>query len=77
MIDNRSVVDEFIRYEHLASDVGRVCETLGIDITVELGSYRSGFRKRLEHFSDYYDPRTKALVEREFAWEINRFNYSL
>jgi hypothetical protein len=77
MIDNRSVIDEFIRYEHLASDVAQVCKTLGIDITVELGSYRSGFRKRQEHFSEYYDPRTKALVEREFAWEINRFNYSL
>jgi hypothetical protein len=79
MIDGHSVIDEFIRYEHLTTDVEKVCKALGIEISVKLlGNYKSGrHRKRQEHFSEYYDPSTKGLVEREFAWEINRFGYSL
>jgi hypothetical protein len=78
MIDGHSVIDQFIRYEHLTTDVEQVCKALGIEISVKLlGNYKSGLRKRQEHFSEYYDPLTKGLVEQEFAWEINRFGYSL
>ena len=78
MIDGHSVIDEFIRYEHLITDVEQVCKALGIEISVKLlGNYKSGFRKRQEHFSEDYDPLTKGLVERGFGWEINRFGYSL
>jgi sulfotransferase famil protein len=78
MIDGHLAVDEFIRYEHLATDLEKVCKRLNIDFRPEfLGTYKSGFRKHQEHFSDYYNPATKRLVEIEFSWEINRFNYSL
>ena len=78
MIEGHSVVDEFIRYEHLATDIEKVCNTLGIDFSAEiLGNYKSSFRKRAEHFAEYYDTVTKRLVEVEFSWEINRFKYSL
>jgi hypothetical protein len=77
MVDGYPVIDEFIRYEYLSSDIEQVCRALDIDISVELGSYRTEFRKRPEHFSEYYDSATKEFVEREFTWEMDRFNYTL
>jgi hypothetical protein len=75
MVDEQPVMDAFVRYEHLSDDIDRVCKALGIDSSINLGRYRSGFRKRQEHFSEYYDAGTRALVEREFAWELNHFSY--
>jgi hypothetical protein len=78
MIDGRSVVDDFIRYECLAADAERVCNRLGVSFDAKLlGTYKSGARKRQEHFSQYYSSVTRRLVAREFAWELNRFGYSL
>jgi hypothetical protein len=78
MIDGRSIIDQFIRYEHLMIDLAAVSRRL--DIVFEprqLGNDKSGFRKRSEHFSTYYNPITKRLIETEFAWELGHFNYSL
>jgi hypothetical protein len=78
MIDGHSVIDEFIRYEHLPTDMAKVCKTLDINFCAKLlGNYKSGFRKRQEHFSEYYNAVTKRLVEQEFSWEINHLKYSL
>jgi hypothetical protein len=78
MIDGRSVVDDFIRYERLVADTERVCNRLDVIFDAKLlGTYKSGSRKRREHFSQYYSSITRRFIEREFAWELNRFGYSL
>jgi hypothetical protein len=77
MIDNAAVMDRFIKFENLLSDLKEVSGALGIEFTPEsLGTYKRGYRSRQEHFSDYYDAETRHIVERAFDWEINRFGYA-
>lgn len=78
MIHQVPVMDYFLRYESLKSDLEFLCQKLDIPYEEEnLGSYKSGYRLRPEHFSEYYDDELADLIFKEFDWEINRFSYSL
>ena len=77
-IDNTIAVDGLIRFENLTEDTAIVCEQLNVDFVPNLiGSYKSGYRLRREHWSEYYDKDTIALIQREFSFEINEFGYRL
>ncbi len=70
-------VDDVIEYDRLHTDLERVCKRLGIPWEVtRLARYKSDYRVRREHFSEYYCPETEALVRHQFAWEIDHFGYS-
>ena len=76
-VDGMPAVDHFIRYERLPEGLDQVCRRLEIPWEPHrLGRYKSGYRLRGEHFAEYYNPRTAALVRAEFAWELDYFQYS-
>lgn len=77
-IKGQSVMDRYVHFENLLGDMESVCKACNIEFEPErLGSYKSGIRIRPEHFSEYYDSDTQALVEREFNWELAEFGYEL
>jgi hypothetical protein len=76
-IGDKAVPDYFIRFENLSADLEQVCHRLNIPWKPErLGRYKSEYRIRPEHFIEYYTPEAAALVEQQFAWELQRFGYS-
>jgi hypothetical protein len=79
MIDGKPIVDDFIRYEYILTDLKRICDKLRIEFSPEkLGKYKSDTRRRPEHFSEYYYvPQMEKIIRRVYAWEINHFNYQL
>jgi hypothetical protein len=77
-IEGKVAVDDFIRYETLHADMERVCRHLAIPWEPErLGRFKSEFRARAEHFSEYYDSASIARVRKEFAWDLAYFDYSV
>lgn len=62
----------FVRFENFQNDFDRVCQAFGLE------------RKVLPHtnpskrgdYREYYDEKTKQLVEEKYADDIVRFNYS-
>lgn len=75
-IGDETAVHAFIRYERLQEDLASVCRQLGIDRDVtELGQYKSGYRGRPERFAEYFDARSRALVQQAYAWELDHFGY--
>lgn len=67
----RFIVDFVGRYESIERDFAYVCERLGIEAPL-------GHENRSEHASyrEYYTPETRAIVERHFARDIERFGYA-
>ena len=71
-------MDFAIRYEDLLAGIHRVCDRIGFPFRPErLGTYNSEYRTNRRPFADYYDAQAKAAVESAFAWELERFGYSL
>lgn len=76
-IDGKTVLDDFIRYERLQTDLERICRRLDVSWEPErLGRYKSEYRVRKEHFSEYYNSEAAAVVERQFGWELEYFGYT-
>lgn len=65
-------VDSVIRYEQLNEDFRAVAERMGIEAP-ELPVYNRSSR---EHYSQYYDARSRDLVARRHAEDIARFSYT-
>ena len=78
MIDGQCCMDDFIRFEYLYEDIAKICMCLDIDQnTLNLPDLKMGERKKTIPITDYYDTETEAIVRRFFAWEIDRFNYTM
>jgi hypothetical protein len=76
-IGDEAVVDYFVRFETLQTDLERVCRQLATPWEPErLGRYKSEHRARMEHFSEYYGPAGAARVRKEFSWDLEFFGYS-
>jgi hypothetical protein len=71
-VDPFGNVNRVMRFENLAEDFQTVCSELNIP-SAPLPQYN---RSQREHFSKYYDLELRALVERRFALEIERFGYA-
>jgi hypothetical protein len=73
-IDGQVAVDFVGRHERFADDMKIFCEKVGIAFDPSL----IGFAKRRGeyHYRDLYKPGDKALVERAFGAEIERFGYA-
>jgi len=75
-VDGDLGVDEVIRHETLETDMGRVCERLGVPWEPDrLGRFKSGYWTRPEPAADYYDDATVRRVRDLFAWELETFGY--
>ena len=75
-IDGEVVVDHIIRYETLVRDVEAVRVAIGSPCLPPLAHYKGGARCLSAPFSAYYCARTRDLVARAFAWELERFGYA-
>lgn len=71
-LDGRIAVDEIIRFEQLGDGLAGVASRLGIEVP-PLPHLKRSFRSA---YPDYYDARTRRLVEEVFAGDIQAFGYS-
>ena len=75
-IGGAPAMDEFIRYEHLKSDLQGLCQRLDIPWQPErLGRYKSEYRRRPERFEEYFTNEAARRVGEAFAWELEYFHY--
>jgi len=65
--------DFYIRFEHLNEDYKLLCDKL--NIPYKKLPHHIGFRKAPEHYSNYYDEETKALISNKYKRVIDMFNY--
>ncbi len=61
---------EVLRFETLSGDFDRIKDKLGVDISLpHLNATKAG------RYTDYYDTKTKEIVEEWFREDIERFGY--
>jgi hypothetical protein len=76
-IDDKVVADVVLRFETLALDLEVFFSSLGVQFDIgNMSLYKSGFRVRREHFTEYYDAEALAIAQHLFRKEINYFNYA-
>lgn len=67
-------LDFLIRYEDLENDFGSVCERIGLPPT-PLPSLKTKSRPTRQHYSTYYDGRTRELVAKMYHRHLEHFGY--
>ena len=60
-----------VKFENLDQDFIKLKETL--DLNCELG--KANVNKSRTHYRDYYDNKTKDIIENHFEKELNTFQY--
>ncbi len=69
---NGVVLADFIgRFEHLAEDWASVAKKLGLNEKLP----HSRPNPRARHYSEYYNARTRSIIEEKFKVDIERFGY--
>lgn len=76
-ISNYPVVDFFVRYENLATELLYVANKIGVTVSLsELGRYKTESRARAESYLQYFnDYESVAYIKGKFSWEFQYFNY--
>lgn len=67
-------VDHLLHYETLEADFNRVLQTAGVDKFVPIPGKNVTPQKK--PYRDYYSPRLRGILQREFASEFEEFGYS-
>ena len=67
-------LDFLIRYENLQSDYASVCERIGLPHS-QLPSLKTKSRPQRNHYTTYYDDRTRELVAKKYRQHIEHFGY--
>ena len=74
MSEGKVLVDDFVKFENLESDLQRISEKIGLR-EVELPRAKSGFNKEKRHYSLYYDDENVEFIRRICNIEIELFGY--
>jgi len=69
--DNKTVLDFTGRFENFNNDFIYVCNKIGSSVTDPPHVHK----QNRTHYRDYYDSRTKKLVEERYPYDIKLFNY--
>ena len=69
--EGKQLVSYIGRFEKLPRDLGYIGDRIGVSFT-SLGHLNA---TRHGHYRDYYDPRSREVVRRLFAPDIERFGY--
>lgn len=78
LIDEQVCIDYFIEYENLHEGIKHVCDRLSIPFEPSrIPEFKKGIRHHRIQIQDYYDHATKQIVEKIYAWELERFGYNL
>ncbi|MDN5850184.1 MAG: sulfotransferase family protein [Nitrococcus sp.] len=67
------IIDYIARYERLEDDFTEICRRIGIDRPALPHLRQATARKA---YRDYYSTKTRALVARHYAADLDRFDYS-
>jgi sulfotransferase famil protein len=67
--------DFVMRYERLQEDLNQVLETLGVAERLEIPRINVT-ETRTSDYRSYYTPRARAIVERVYAPDLERFGYA-
>lgn len=73
-IDGKVVADHVCRYENLQDDLNNVLSRLGLEAKLALPQAKGSFRKE-RAWREYYTPKTRDIVGRWYAREIEAFGY--
>ena len=78
LIDGQECVDYFIRFENLHEGIKHVCDHLSIPFEpARIPEFKKGKRHHRIQIRDYYDHETAQIVQKIYAWELERFGYDL
>jgi hypothetical protein len=70
-IDNEIAVDYICKMENIESDIGMMCEGLGLKPPnfphLNISDHR--------HYTEYYDDETQDIVAKRYAKDIEHFGY--
>jgi hypothetical protein len=75
VIGGRICVDYIVRYEQLLAGLQQVCQIIDVPFTGNLPALNTGFRPPERSLEEYYDERTRSLVARTYAFELDYFGY--
>ena len=75
-IDGKSVVDRFVRYEHLSADLADVATALGLSLDLEaLPHAKNNADARQGAIADYFDAGSERIVRDRLAWAFAAGGY--
>ena len=73
----RCLIDHFIRFEHLDSEFQSLARHLGFaDSVVEISRLNVTLNRR-KSYQSYHTDETIELIEKRYAFEVEKFNYVL
>lgn len=75
-LNNKIIVDEFIKYENLKEDIINICDIIGISFNEKYLLHLKRKAKKDRNYKDYYTEKTKKKVEEKFKSEIIDLNYN-
>lgn len=77
MIDDKIVVDEFIRYESLYKDLAALAEKLALDIELSKLPHTKNLKEKrtFYSFAELYDRRSIDIVRDRLRWVFDHFGY--
>ena len=75
-IDNKIIVDDFIRYENIYEDIERISNHLQLPTSIrELGHYVQSKRRTTDDFMSFYNDKTEQIVRDTFKEYFDHFGY--
>lgn len=74
-IDNKCIIDSFIRYENLEEDTKRIFGKWFDVNSIVYPRAKTSQRKEKKHYTEYYDDETKQIVSKKYAKDIEYFGY--
>ena len=73
-ISNQIIVDRVLRLENIEHEYAKVCDLLGL-MNVTMPHKNAGPERDRQHYRDYYNAKTKLVIERWYKREIDAFGY--
>ena len=78
IIGGQVCVDYFIRFDDLHEGLKHVCNNLRVPFEYSrIPKFKSGYRHQKIKIHDYYSKEIELIVKKKYAWELERFGYSL
>lgn len=77
-INDKSILDGFIRYERLETDSLKILHSVGISLVNQVFTYpkaKVSHRLCKEHYTEYYDSPTRKIIAKEYHNDINDYGY--
>lgn len=77
LIDGKTCIDKFIRFESMEADMMEICRTLGLPWNdAWLPHFKGEKRNRSVTPQDLYTKPAHEVIEQQYEYEIQAFNYS-